>query len=50
MAKDDNDNTSSMLIEFIDSHKNLIGRIGVYKINFNKNLQRFRDIASASAV
>ena len=34
------------IFEFIDPTKNLNGRIGVYKINFNKNLRRFQDIAA----
>ena len=36
-------------MEFTDTNKNLNGRIGVYKINFNKNLRRFQDIAYEQA-
>ena len=36
-------------MEFTDTNKNLNGRIGVYKINFNKNLRRFQDIAFEQA-
>jgi len=32
-------------MEFVDRSKILLGRIGVYKINFSKNLRRFQDIA-----
>lgn len=34
------------LIDFVGPNKNLNGCIGGYKINFNKNLRRFQDIAS----
>ena len=30
-----------LILEFVDPSKNLNGRIGSYKINFNKNLRRF---------
>lgn len=35
--------------DFFDTSKNLNGRIGIYKINFNKNLRRFQDIAAEQA-
>jgi hypothetical protein len=38
--------SDDMIMDFVDVTKNLNGRIGVYKINFNKNLRRFQDIAA----
>ena len=37
------------IYEFLEPTKNLSGRIGIYKINFNKNLRRFQDIAAEQA-
>lgn len=37
------------IMDFVDPSKVLLGRIGVYKINFNKNLRRFQDIALQAA-
>ena len=37
------------IFDFVDPGKNLNGRIGVYKINFNKNLRRFQELASETA-
>lgn len=34
------------IMDFLQPTKNLSGRIGIYKINFNKNLRRFQEIAS----
>lgn len=39
-----------LIMDFVDVAKNLNGRIGVYKINFNKNLRRFQDIAAEQAL
>jgi hypothetical protein len=36
-------------LDFIDHKNNLMGKIGVYKINFNKNLRRFQEIAAEQA-
>ena len=33
------------LDDFLDPNRNLNGRIGPFKINFNKNLKRFQDLA-----
>lgn len=38
--------SDDLIMDFVDVSKNLNGRIGVYKINFNKNLRRFQDIAA----
>ena len=37
------------ILDFIDHKNNLMGKIGVYKINFNKNLRRFQEIAAEQA-
>ena len=37
------------ILDFVDPSRNLNGRIGVFKINFNKNLRRFQDIAAEQA-